>query len=166
MNNWSLEVALAVLALAASAILLVLVIILSIKLGKLRRILSNMTAGASDGNLEQMLTGIQQHIRTLQAGIEQHGRRLDQAESRLDKMKGHVSIHRYNAFSGDGRGSDLSFSVAIVDDDRNGVVLTAIHGREQTFVYGKPVEGGSSKYKLTPEEMEAIGRALGANGDK
>jgi hypothetical protein len=72
----------------------------------------------------------------------------------LKKMKSKVGIHRYNAFSD--TGSDLSFSVAILDEYQDGVLLTGIHNREQTYIYAKPIQRGQSQYTLSPEEKEAI----------
>ncbi|MNC64127.1 hypothetical protein D3C75_1143020 [compost metagenome] len=69
-------------------------------------------------------------------------------------MKSNVSIKRYNAFSQ--QGSDLSFSMAILDDEQDGVVLTGIHSREESYLYAKPVDKGQSSYTLSPEEKEVI----------
>lgn len=160
-ETFAVEGWIAVIGWAISVLLLVLVIGLWVQLRKLRRSLANMTAGASGASLEQVLTDIQANLGRLKNGVDRHGERLDEVEKRLAAMKGHVAIHRYNAFGGNGGGSDLSFSLAIVDEARNGAVLTAIHGREETFVYGKPVTGGESAYKLTPEEREALDMAAG-----
>jgi hypothetical protein len=73
-------------------------------------------------------------------------------------MKSKVAISRYNAF--DKQGSDLSFTVALMDEEANGVLLTGIHSREQTYVYAKPVEGGKSTYNLSPEEKDTLNRTL------
>ncbi|MEW9107481.1 DUF4446 family protein, partial [Paenibacillus sp.] len=70
------------------------------------------------------------------------------------KMKSHVGIQRYNAFAE--RGSDLSFSIAWLNEEQDGVVITSIHGREHSYVYAKPVEKGQSTYSLSPEEKKAI----------
>lgn len=161
MEQITIEGMIAAIGLLVSVILLILLIALWAKMVKLRKTLVNMTAGALDGNLEQVLLTIQGNIREMKTGIEAHDRRLGTLEQRLAAMKGHVALHRYNAFNEAGRGSDMSFSLAIVDDAENGAVVTAIHGREETFVYGKPVKGGESDYKLTPEEREALSRAMG-----
>jgi len=161
-NQLSAEGWIAVISLSATAMLLIMVIALWAKTNKLRRTLANMTAGADGDSLEKVLTDIQGNLRRLSGESERHGERLNVLEKRLAVMKGRIALHRYNAFGGSGNGgSDLSFSLAIVDDERNGAVITAIHGRDETFVYGKPVAGGRSDYKLTPEELEAIGMAMG-----
>lgn len=69
----------------------------------------------------------------------------------------HLTVVRYDAF-GD-MGGHLSWSLAILDDEGDGVVLTAIHGRSDTRTYAKNVSGWSSGTQLSPEESEAIALA-------
>ena len=68
-----------------------------------------------------------------------------------------VSILRYNAFSD--VGSDLSYSIALLDNDDCGIVISGLYGRETSTTYAKPVENGRSQYILTGEEEEAISMA-------
>ncbi len=69
-----------------------------------------------------------------------------------------IGIVRFSAFSE--VGSDLSFSVAILDGNNNGFVISSIYGRDDNRVYAKPLENGQSKYRLSSEEEEAIQLAL------
>ena len=69
----------------------------------------------------------------------------------------HLAVVRYDAF-GD-MGGHLSWSLAILDDEGDGVVLTAIHGRSDTRTYAKNVAAWSSGTQLSPEETEAIALA-------
>ena len=69
-----------------------------------------------------------------------------------------VGIYRYNAYKD--TGSDLSFTLALLDEKNNGVVLNGIYSREMSNIYAKPVENGDSPYKITEEEGEAIKRAI------
>ena len=64
---------------------------------------------------------------------------------------------RYDAF-GD-MGGHLSWSVAVLDDDGDGVVLTSIHGRSDARTYAKSISGWTCDQQLSPEELEAIDRA-------
>lgn len=68
-----------------------------------------------------------------------------------------VGIVRYNAF--DDVGSDLSFSAALLDARGDGIVITAICGREESRVYAKPLIEFSSPYPLSEEESRAISQA-------
>jgi hypothetical protein len=68
-----------------------------------------------------------------------------------------LRIVRFNAF--EDTGSDLSFAVALLDADYNGVVLSSIFGRNESRTYAKPVVAGQSSYFLTNEEKEALDMA-------
>lgn len=69
----------------------------------------------------------------------------------------HLAVVRYDAF-GD-MGGHLSWSVALLDDGGNGVVLTSIHGRSDARTYAKTITGWSCEQQLSPEELEAIAHA-------
>ena len=60
-------------------------------------------------------------------------------------------------------GSDLSFAVALLDEQNSGVVFNGIYSREMSNIYAKPVEKGNSSYTLSAEEAEAIRRAVSLN---
>jgi hypothetical protein len=66
----------------------------------------------------------------------------------------HLAVVRYDAF-GD-MGGHLSWSMALLDDSGDGVVLTSIHGRSEARTYAKNVTGWSSEQQLSPEETEAV----------
>jgi hypothetical protein len=66
----------------------------------------------------------------------------------------HVGVVRFNPF--EDTGSDQSFAIALLDDRRDGIVLSSLHGRGQTRVFAKPVEGGESTHQLSDEEAQAI----------
>ena len=73
-----------------------------------------------------------------------------------------VGIVRYSAFKD--TGSDLSFAVAMLDENNDGVVFNGIYSREMSNIYAKPVKNGNSEYTLSEEEKEAIRRAIEMNG--
>jgi len=65
-----------------------------------------------------------------------------------------VGIVRFNPFKE--IGGDQSFSIALLDGNDDGVVITSLYSREGNRVYGKPIKGGQSEYLLSGEEKEAI----------
>ena len=89
------------------------------------------------------------------AEILQYIKTLDED---LTKCIQKVGIVRYNAFKD--TGSDLSFTLALLDENNNGVVLNGIYSREMSNIYAKPVEKGESTYTLSNEEREAISKAI------
>jgi len=77
-----------------------------------------------------------------------------QSKSAIQK----VGIIRYNPFSN--TGSDLSFSIALLDADNNGIVITSLYSRDGNRVYGKPIKNKTSQYSLSEEEKKAIAQAI------
>ena len=65
-----------------------------------------------------------------------------------------IGVVRYNAF--DNVGSDLSFSIAFMDNNDDGVVMTSLYSRDSSATYAKPISGGKSKHALSAEEIKAI----------
>ena len=75
-----------------------------------------------------------------------------------------VAIMRYRAF--EDVGSDLSFSIAILDGNNDGIVLTGLYGRQQSTTYAKPIDNGISRYDLSEEELSVIQEAINNKKDK
>ena len=67
-------------------------------------------------------------------------------------------VIRYKAF--EDVGSDLSFSVALLDGENNGVILTGIYGRDYSTTYAKPIDKGISRYDLSEEELHVLNAAM------
>jgi hypothetical protein len=88
-----------------------------------------------------------------------HGLRQEVAALKAESADAlrHLSVVRYDAF-GD-VGGHLSWSLAVLDDSGNGVVLTSIHGRSEARTYAKSVAGWTCEQQLSPEEDEAIEHA-------
>ena len=72
-----------------------------------------------------------------------------------------VAIVRYKAF--EDVGSDLSFSIAILDGEDNGIILTGIYGRQESTTYAKPIDRGISRYDLSEEEITVLNNAINKN---
>lgn len=101
-----------------------------------------------------------------------HVRRVDDALLKVDTLSGQcrkiegiqehclqkVGIVRYSAFQD--TGSDLSFSLAILDARHDGVVISSLFGRDESRIYGKPIISGKSAYLLTDEEQKALEIAM------
>lgn len=78
-------------------------------------------------------------------------------DNRINACVQKIGIVRYKAF--EDVGSDLSFSLALLDESDSGVVLTSIYGRHDSTTFAKQVDNGISKYDLSDEEKDAIERA-------
>ena len=100
-------------------------------------------ATPAQGALPEDVVGLRREVAALQAASQGALR--------------HLSVVRYDAF-GD-VGGHLSWSVALLDDAGDGVVLTSIHGRSEARTYAKTIAGWSSDAQLSPEEEEAVAHA-------
>ncbi len=91
--------------------------------------------------------------------------RLSGVEHALRSRISHRALVRYDAYNE--LSGQQSMSIALLDDDRSGIVLSCIHHRDQARVYGKQVRGGHGEIELSPEEAEAVRQALAtvANAD-
>ncbi len=139
-------------------ILFVWNIVLQIKITGLKKRFVRFTRGNLGENLEEMIIAYTKEITDIKNTQETNSSNIRILFSRLDQVKGNVGVVRYNAFAD--VGSDLSYSIAILDDQKNGVVITSIYNREQSNTYAKPVEKGESTYRLSNEEKKAIELAI------
>ena len=152
-ENGSLVILLAV-AFAALVAAFIWIGWLTARLNALKTAHRKLVGETGVSNLEDVLAAVHRNLAELQKNVEELAGRAAHAEKRLSEMNGRVGIYRFNAF--EGTGNDLSFSLAIVNDSASGAVLTGIHGRDQMFLYAKPLDKGESSYPLTPEEKTAI----------
>lgn len=146
-----------------TAIIAIICIILAIialtSAGNLRRRLSAWKEISSSSDLEQVFAETKHGVRELEHELESTRAHIAHLEELLQRKVSTPVMQRYNAFAE--VGSDLSFSVALVDDAGDGVVLTSIYGREDSVTYGKPVVAGDSSYQLTEEEQMVISQSMG-----
>lgn len=127
------------------------------KLRKMRRKYEMMMRGTGVEDLESLLVSLKVQLDGVEDAHQQQQRQLQQLEAIIPKQKAKIGIKRYNPYAE--QGSDLSFSVAIVNDARDGVVITGLYSRDGSYVYAKPIQQGNSTYSLSPEEVEAINLA-------
>ncbi|MDQ6421892.1 DUF4446 family protein [Paenibacillus sp. LHD-117] len=135
-------------------VLLIWVATLGARLKKLRKQYVAVMGNTGITNIEDVVMEVKNRLEEQRQHSEKLTKRVETIESELPQVKGKVGIVRFNPFS-DG-GSDLSFSLAIVNEEKDGAVFSSLHSRENSYVYAKPVVKGESNYPLTPEEKQAI----------
>src|SRR5690606_41069874 len=113
-----------------------------------------MMDGTGIENLEGVLVSLKEEQRQEQKDLAAALNRIEALEKRVPLQKSKMAIHRYNAFSN--TGSDLSFSLAITNDEKDGVVLTRIHSREGMYLYGEQLQKRESRYSLRPEQRKVL----------
>lgn len=144
--------------LALNVLLLFFCILQSVRIRRMRKSINRFFTGAGGTNLEEGMHRLLDQVNEVKKLQSDHQFVFNRLSQRIAAQCGKVAIIRYNAF-GD-IGSDLSFSLAILDDAQNGVVITSIYGREESRVYAKPLEAGASAYHLSEEEQAAVRKAM------
>lgn len=105
---------------------------------------------------------IVEKLRDLEKEIEKTKKELEIFRKESSCFIQKIGMVRYNPFSD--VGSNQSFSVAFLDKDDNGVVITSLYSREENRVYGKTIKKGQSEYLLSDEEKQAIEKAKYGEG--
>jgi hypothetical protein len=149
----------AIAAAAVAVVSLILAFIAVLKIGSLKRSLLVLQGDATHGSL---LSAVDRHVGAVdELRREVHGVKTEVTGIRSDLADAlrHVAVIRYDAFKD--MGGRMSFSAALLDDDGDGLVITAINGRSETRAYAKGVKTGQSDNPLSPEEAQAVEHALG-----
>jgi hypothetical protein len=141
---------------------LILAIVLAVRLRRLRSAQRVVLGEHENRDLVVHATGLQNAFVELRDWVEETARGLEErmgvAEGRIDGCVTYRSLARYDAY-GEMSGQQSS-SVALLDSHRSGVVMSSILHRDQARVYVKQIQGGESELELSPEEQEAIDRAI------
>ncbi len=145
--------------LIAILLLVILYIIHIIKLEKLRKSYSSFLKKIGNGqNIQEILERYISKVQEVQKEnieLKNYCKQLDEAIVGCIQK---VGLVRYSAFKD--TGSDLSFTLALLNEENTGVVLNGIYSREMSNIYSKPVEKGTSTYTLSEEEKQAINKAM------
>ncbi|MGB9780702.1 DUF4446 family protein [Caldanaerobacter sp.] len=135
----------------------VLLLILNARFLKVKRTYEKVIDTLKREDVLNLLQKILTETEEIRDDINQMKIKINAIERESKKAIKKVGIVRYNAFPD--VGSDLSYSIAFLDEEDNGVVISGIYGRHETATFAKPVERGHSKYPLSAEEVQAIERA-------
>lgn len=155
-----------VLALAALAIAILALIACAALMRTVRRLRGAQKLVLGDGSQHDLVAhgaALQEAFEALQEYVGEGAlrleERLDGVEVALTKAVSHHALVRYDAYNE--LSGQQSVSIALLDGQRSGVVLTCIHHRDQARVYAKQVRDGLGELELSPEEAEAVRVALG-----
>lgn len=104
-------------------------------------------------NFQELLNEFKENKKKL----HEMSKKLNDLRERHECSVQKVGMVRFNPFKE--TGGDQSFSVAFLDENDNGVVITSLYGREGNRIFAKPLKRGLSKYSLSEEEKKAINKA-------
>lgn len=151
-------------ALVVIVLLLVWNIFLQLGVSRVRKNQQQLFSGKSGTDLEKIILDHAKNMKELDRDIQDLYGISNQIHNLASRSVHKVGVVRFNPFKD--LGGDQSFSIALLDGENSGLVISGLHTREGNRVYAKPVEKGKAvKHPLTEEEAEAIKRAeAGANG--
>jgi len=135
-------------------ILLIMTLSNRAKVKKLKARYEKFMSGLSDRNIEQLIDEYMDRVIYVNDKNKDIEMQINRIERNLIHCIQKIGVVRFNAF--DDVGSDLSFSVALLDCNDNGIVLSGLYARDSSATYAKPVVNGSSTYPLSAEEIQAI----------
>lgn len=127
---------------------------------QLRRVRASQQVmfGGGTGDLVDFAVSLQTRIDDLHRAVDEIAAGLARVDRRVDESVSKTSIVRYDAY--EGTGGHQSASVALLDGARSGIVVSAIQGRDYARIYMKELEHGRASIALSPEEEEAVERAM------
>jgi hypothetical protein len=146
---------------AAAVAVLALVLLLScwLSLRRVRRAQNVLLGGTGgSGDLVDFAVSLQARIDELHRAVDGIASGLERVDGRIDATVSKTAIVRYDAY--ENSGGHQSASVAMLDASRSGVVLSAIQGRDYARIYVKELDRGRASVALSPEEQEAVERAM------
>lgn len=139
-------------------ILLILLFSLSSKVKETNRLLRWLSEGERLQDVKLLLLRQQTFMQEVDENFASLKRELKELLEKHKETIQKVGFIRFDAFKD--TGGELSFSLALLNGKNEGVVISSLHGREGSRVYGKTIKNGSSLFPLSDEEKEAIRRAL------
>jgi hypothetical protein len=148
--------------LCAVVVLLALAVWLLFRVRRLSGTYLTLTSGLDKRSLESVLRVYMKSLQDTAERVEILEHAAEDLSARLGFTIQRVGLVNFDAFAD--VGGELSFSIALLDDHKNGVVISHLYGRNESTTYIKEVKGGTTTRHLTREEERAIATAAPASG--
>ena len=117
-----------------------------------------LLGGGAKGDVVDFAVSLQGRIDDLHRAVDEIAAALARVDRRVDGSLSRTGLVRYDAY--EDTGGHQSASLALLDSTRSGVVVTAIQGRDYARIYMKELDRGRASIALSPEEAEAVERAM------
>ena len=145
--------------LAMILVLFIIVIILMVRMSKINKRLSKFMKGKDAQSLEKEIVGLYEDNKFLKNMVDSNKKDIRQLYKQLAKAFQKVGIVKYDAYQQ--MGGLLSFSLALLDEDNNGLILNSVHSTEGCYTYTKEIRRGECSIELSNEEKVALDQAMG-----
>lgn len=147
---------------AITLILLIVMIVVLVKMRKLYQKYDRFMRGKDMESMEETVVSQFEHLERLEELGQENQGRLSQIEENMQKVYQKIGLVKYDAFRE--MSGKLSYAMALLDQNNNGVIITSMYSREGCYSYAKEIIKGESYIALSEEEKEALDSAI--NGDK
>ncbi|HEY8422159.1 MAG TPA: DUF4446 family protein [Thermoclostridium sp.] len=147
------------ISLTLSIISVIFFLIQNIRLNGIIRKYKYFMQGLGDNDVENLMISYLENLEKLRNDVHVvMDKRIKELERKIPDCLQHIGMVNYNAF--ENVGNNMSFSIAALDEKKDGFVITGIYSRENSYVYAKEIKKGEPQRKLSNEEVEAINKAL------
>ena len=146
-----------ILILGFFVLILLIVVFQAFWMFKTEKRLKRFFLGKKAKDLEDTITLLEDNIKLLNSSKEKIEIEITSLHQKLRKSIRGLETIRFNPFPD--QGSNQSFAIGLLNEDRDGVVISSLYSRERMSVFAKPIKGGKSEYELTNEEKEALSKA-------
>lgn len=148
------------IAIGAAAAVVATLVLVALVWRDVRRLRAaqSVLLGGGTRDLADFAVALQARVDDLHRAVDEVAAAIARVDRRTDSAISRTAIVRYDAY--EGAGGRQSASVALLDANRSGVVLSAIQGRDYARVYVKELDRGKAVIALSPEEQEAVERAM------
>ena len=143
-------------------LILVLIVLLAVqisKTSKLKKRLDKFVLGKDGASLEQDIAGLYEDNKFLKNSADKNKKDIRTLYKRMENAYQKMGIVKYDAFNQ--MGGQLSFSLALLDENNNGFIINSVHSTEGCYSYTKEIKNGERSISLGKEEEEALATAIG-----
>lgn len=144
---------------AVLLILLILLIVLLVKYSKIKKRYDKFMSGKNATSLEDDMRGVFEDMKLLKVTTDRNKKDIRILYKNMESTFQKLGIVKYDAFNQ--MGGQLSFSLALLDENNDGFILNSVHSSDGCYSYTKEIKGGTSSISLGVEEEKALHIAMG-----
>ena len=140
-------------------IVLILLIVLLVKYSNIKKRYDKFMKGKNASSLEDDMHGVFEDMKLLKTNTDRNKKDIRILYKNMEKTFQKLGIVKYDAFNQ--MGGQLSFSLALLDENNDGFIINAVHSSEGCYSYTKEIKNGTSPISLGAEEEQALNIAMG-----
>lgn len=159
LNNLGIDLGIVLIVLIIHMIIfIILIIMLMIKNNRLNNKLNSFMSGRDGASLEKNIYALYEDNKMLKEHMMKHRKDINNLYKKHESSFQKMGLVKYDAFHQ--MGGQLSFSLAILDENNNGFIINSVHSTDGCYSYTKRITEGKCKLALGKEEEEALSRAI------